>query len=72
MYIDRLRNQHSVPSVLLRESFRADGKVRKRTIANLTDWPEHVVEGLQRLLRGESVGLLRRVAHAACAGAAHL
>jgi hypothetical protein len=56
MYIERLRNQHSVPSVLLRESFRADGKVRKRTIANLTDWPEHVVDGLQRLLRGESIG----------------
>jgi len=56
MYIERVNNQHSVSCVLLRESFREGGKVRKRTIANLTDWPEHVVEGLQALLRGESVG----------------
>ena len=56
MYVERVHNQHSGSCVLLRESFRADGKVRKRTVANLTDWPEHVVEGLQRLLRGETVG----------------
>src|SRR5258708_4478750 len=56
MYVERVNNQHSVSCILLRESFREGGKVRKRTIANLTDWPEQVVEGLQRLLRGESVG----------------
>src|SRR5437016_1024954 len=56
MYVERVHNQHSGSCVLLRESFRADGKVRKRTVANLTDWPEHVVDGLQRLLRGETVG----------------
>lgn len=55
MYVERVKNQHSVSCVLLRESFRLDGKVRKRTIANLTDWPEHVVDGLQKLLRGETV-----------------
>lgn len=55
MYVERVHNQHSGSCVLLRESFRVDGKVRKRTIANLTDWPESVVDGLQRLLRGESV-----------------
>jgi transposase len=55
MYIERVHNQHSSSCVLLRESFRVEGKVRKRTIANLTDWPEAVVDGLQRLLRGESV-----------------
>lgn len=54
MYVERVHNQHSGSCVLLRESFRVDGKVRKRTIANLTDWPEDVVEGLQRLLRGEA------------------
>lgn len=56
MYVERVRNQYSGSCVLLREAFRVDGKVRKRTIANLTQWPEHVVEGLQRLLRGESLG----------------
>lgn len=55
MYVERVHNQHSGSCVLLRESFRVDGKVRKRTIANLTQWPAHVIDGLQRLLRGESV-----------------
>src|SRR5208282_6877794 len=31
---------------------RADGKVKKRTLANLTHWPEPLVEGLRTLLRG--------------------
>jgi hypothetical protein len=55
MYVERVHNQHSGSCVLLRESFRVDGKVRKRTVANLTQWPAHVIDGLQRLLRGESV-----------------
>lgn len=56
MYVERVRNQYSGSCVLLREAFRVDGKVRKRTIVNLTKWPEHVVDGLQKLLRGETVG----------------
>lgn len=55
MYVERVHNQHSGSCVLLRESFRVDGKVRKRTIANLTQWPAHVIDGLQRLLRGEAL-----------------
>jgi hypothetical protein len=41
--------------VLLRESFREGGKVRTRTLANLSDWPETKVEALRRVLRGETV-----------------
>lgn len=55
MHTERVHKQHSSSCVLLGEPFRVEGKVRKRTIANLTDWPEAVVGGLQRLLRGESV-----------------
>lgn len=36
----------------MRKSYRADGNVRKRTTANLTHWPEQLVEGLRTLLRG--------------------
>jgi hypothetical protein len=56
MYVERVHNQRAGSCVLLRESFRVDGKVRKRTIANPSSWPAHVIDGLQRLLRGESVG----------------
>jgi hypothetical protein len=52
MHIESVPNRKSHPTILLRESFRSDGKVKKRTIANLTDWPEQLVEGLRTLLRG--------------------
>jgi hypothetical protein len=52
MHIESVPNRQSHPTILLRESYRADGKVKKRTIANLTDWPEALVEGLRTLLRG--------------------
>jgi hypothetical protein len=52
MHIESVPNRKSHPTILLRESYRAEGKVRKRTIANLTDWPEQLVEGLRTLLRG--------------------
>lgn len=52
MHIDSVPNRKSHPTILLRESYRADGKVKKRTIANLTNWPEPLVEGLRTLLRG--------------------
>jgi len=52
MHIEAVPNRQSHPTILLRESYRADGKVRKRTIANLTHWPADLVEGLRTLLRG--------------------
>jgi len=55
MYIDKVPNHDPPPAVLLRESYREGGKVRKQTIFNLSYWPEHVVEGLQRLLKGENL-----------------
>lgn len=55
MYIETVPNHGSRPTVLLREGWREDGKVKKRTIANLTDWPEHKVQALAAVLKGESV-----------------
>ena len=52
MYIERVPNRNSPPAVLLRESFRHHGKVKKRTLANLSKCPDHVVDGLQILLKG--------------------
>lgn len=52
MYIERVPNRNSPPTVLLRESYREAGKVKKRTLANVTSWPERVVEGFRTLLRG--------------------
>ncbi len=52
MYIERVPNRNSPPAVLLRESFREDGKVKKRTLANLSKWPDGLVDGLRILLKG--------------------
>jgi hypothetical protein len=52
MYIESVPNRDSPPAVLLRESFREDGKVRKRTLANLSCLSAEVIEGLKLLLRG--------------------
>jgi hypothetical protein len=52
MYIESVPNRNSPPAVLLRESYRDDGKVRKRTLANLSCLCAEVIEGLKVLLRG--------------------
>jgi hypothetical protein len=52
MYIESVPNRSSPPAVLLRESYREDGKVRKRTLANLSCLAPEVIEGLKVLLRG--------------------
>jgi hypothetical protein len=52
MYVTRVPNRGSPPAVLLRESYREEGKVKSRTLANLSRWPEHKVEKLQRALKG--------------------
>lgn len=53
MYIERVPNRNSRPAILLREGWRDGKKIRKRTIANLTNWPEQKVEALRRLLKDE-------------------
>jgi hypothetical protein len=53
MYVERIPNRHSPPAILLREAWRDRGRVCKRTIANLTDWPPARVEALRRVLRDE-------------------
>jgi len=55
MYVATVPNRGSRPAVLLREGYRQDGKVRNRTLANLTHWPADQVDSLRRLLRGETL-----------------
>ena len=52
MYIEAVPNRSSPPAVLLRESYRDGGKVRKRTLANLSGWPPALVESFRVLLKG--------------------
>ena len=52
MYVARVPNRGSPPAILLRESYREGGKVKNRTLANLSRWPEDKVEALARVLKG--------------------
>ena len=54
MYVESVPNRNSPPATLLRESFRDGGQVRKRTLANISDWPPAQVESLRRVLKGET------------------
>src|SRR4051794_37935936 len=69
MYIEAVPNRGSPPAILLRESFRENGRVRKRTLANLSDWPTPLVEGFRTLLKGgvavaaEAIRIRRALPH---------
>jgi len=55
MFIETVPNRNSPPTVLLRRSFRRNGKTVKETLANVTHWPPNVVAGLERLLKGKTL-----------------
>ena len=55
MYIEAVPNRNSPPAILLRESYRQEGKVRKRTLCNLSGWLPAHVEGLRGVLKGGTV-----------------
>ena len=53
MYIATIANRNSPPAVLLRESYREQGKVKSRTLANLSSWPPAKIDALRRVLADE-------------------
>ena len=53
MYVETVPNRNSPPAVLLREGWREGGRVRKRTLANLSHWPPDQLDRLRRVLKGE-------------------
>ncbi len=55
MYIEYVPNRNSTPAVLLRESWRENGKTKKRTVANLSSLPDETIEVLRAALKGDVV-----------------
>lgn len=53
MYIDAVPNRKSPPAVLLRESFRKNGKVKKRTLANLSKLSKDKIDKIKFALFGK-------------------
>lgn len=55
MYIATVPNRASPAAILLRESYREGKKVKTKTLANISDWPEVKIQSLRRVLHGETV-----------------
>ena len=56
MYIETVPNRNSRPAILLREGWRGGRRTRKRTLANLSDWPAEKLHALQAVLKGDYRG----------------
>jgi hypothetical protein len=77
MYVETVPNRNSPPAVLLRESYREGGKVKKRTLLNLSDWPRERIAGFKALLKGgtvipsdqEAISIVRALPHGHVAAA---
>jgi len=52
MYVATVPNRNSPPAILLRESYRENGKVKTRTLANITHLGTRKIEALRRALSG--------------------
>jgi transposase len=70
MYVAVVPNRKSPPAILLRESFRENGKVHNRTLANISRWPPAQIAALREVLKGatavssgESFQILRSLPH---------
>jgi len=55
MFVAVVPNRNSPPAILLRESYREAGKVKSRTLANLSKLPPHAIEALRVALKGGAV-----------------
>ena len=55
MYVARIPNHNSPPTYLLRESYRDNGRVKNRTITNISHLPIEQIQLLSRVLKGEQL-----------------
>src|SRR5260370_27093408 len=77
MYIESVPNRDSPPAILLRESYREGGKVKKRTLLKLSDGPRERIAGFKALLKGgtviasdrEAISIVRSLPHGHVAAA---
>ena len=55
MFIAKIPNRNSPPTYLLRESYRENGKVKNRTLANLSPLPYQQIQLIRRVLKGDDL-----------------
>ena len=52
IYVESIPNRSSPPAILLRQSRRKDGKVKRTTLANLSRLPPRLIDDIRLLLKG--------------------
>lgn len=57
MYVTEVANRNSPPAILLRKSYREEGKVKNKTLANLSKWDPLRIEAFKKMLKGEFDGV---------------
>jgi len=57
MHVDIIPNRKSRPCALVRESFRENGKVKHRTLLNISNEPPERIMAIKRALRGDFDGV---------------
>lgn len=55
MYVATIPNRSSPPAILIRESYREGGKVKSRTLANISKLPPAAIEAVRRTLAGDKL-----------------
>ena len=55
MYVAKIPNRKSAPTYLIRESYRENGRVKNRTLANISHLPIEQIQLLSRVLKGEQL-----------------
>ena len=58
MFVATIPNRNSPPAILLRYSYRESGKVKTKTLLNLSSWEKHKVLAFKKLLKGDNDILL--------------
>ena len=51
-HLETIPNRNSRPTILIRKAWREDGRLRKKTLANLTQLPPHIIDGVRALFEG--------------------
>ena len=52
MFIDTIPNRNSPPAILPRESYREGGRIKKRTLTNLSKLPQGLIDAVAAWLEG--------------------
>jgi hypothetical protein len=63
MFVATIPNRDSPAAYLLRETYREGGKVKSRTLANLSHLPAPVIGNLRRAFRGETLAAVSDIFH---------